>query len=94
MPQLCPNAVQATRIKDRLGGVATSLDVPRGDLSGALHAELNLLLGAIRAGANNVDVLCIRTGLSASVVQSDLLRLTLLGLIRTGRTGTVTIVNS
>lgn len=93
-PQLSPNAVQLAHVTDRLGGAAASLEVPKGDLGDALHAELNLLFEMIRAGAKDVDTLCIRTGLSASVVQSDLLRLTLLGLIRTDRTGAVTIVNS
>ncbi|HMA91126.1 MAG TPA: hypothetical protein VKP30_00505, partial [Polyangiaceae bacterium] len=88
-PQLIGGS-KASAATGRTGCAGTSLDVPSSDLSEVVRAELNLLLATIRAGANNVEMLCIRTGLSASVVQSDLLRLTLLGLIRTDRTGMVT----
>lgn len=59
-----------------------------------LEPELRLLLDALRDGAVHVDALCDRTGIPLPVVQSDLLRLTLLGLIRTERTGAIEIVNS
>lgn len=60
---------------------------------GHLEPELRMLLEAVRAGATHVDELCERTGMTLPVVQSVLLRLTLLGLIRTDRTGVVSTVN-
>jgi predicted Rossmann fold nucleotide-binding protein DprA/Smf involved in DNA uptake len=59
-----------------------------------LDAELRLVVAAVGDGAHHVDVLCERTGLPLSVVQSDLLRLTLMGLVRTDRAGAIDIVSS
>jgi predicted Rossmann fold nucleotide-binding protein DprA/Smf involved in DNA uptake len=59
----------------------------------ALDEELEQLLEQVRQGASNVDDLCQRTGWPAAVVQSDVLRLTLQGEIRVGRSGVIEIVN-
>lgn len=67
--------------------------VPASQLPANLEQELCQLYGEVQQGANSVDELCSRTGLSASVVQSDLLRLTLYGLLRVGRSGGIEIVN-
>jgi DNA processing protein len=59
----------------------------------ALDAELNTLLVVLAGGARSVDELCQRTGWPAAVVQSDVLRLTLLGRVRVGRSGTIEIIS-
>lgn len=59
----------------------------------ALDEELEQLLEQVRQGARNVDELCQRTGWPAAVVQSDVLRLTLQGEIRVGRSGVIEIVS-
>lgn len=59
----------------------------------ALDAELRLVVAAVVGGARHVDALCERTGLSLSVVQSDLLRLTLMGLVRTDHAGAIDLVS-
>jgi DNA processing protein len=58
-----------------------------------LDAELHAVLDAVRAGARNVDALCQLMGLGVSVVQSDVLRLTMLGRLRTDRTGAIEFIN-
>ena len=58
-----------------------------------LDTELKQLFTELTQGAKTVDDLCQRTGRSAAVVQSDLLRLTLQGYVRLGRSGGIEIVN-
>ena len=67
---------------------------PTFKLETELDAELRLILSAIESGAHHLDDLCARTGLLLPVVQSDVLRLTLLGLVRTDQAGAVKIVSS
>ncbi len=59
-----------------------------------LDAELRELVDAIRSGVRYVDALCQRTGLPPAVVQSDVLRLTLLGLVRTDCAGAIDVVST
>ncbi|MGC4063463.1 MAG: DNA-processing protein DprA [Polyangiaceae bacterium] len=58
-----------------------------------LDAELNTLLVVLAGGARSIDELCQRTGWPAAVVQSDVLRLTLQGRVRMGRSGAIEIVS-
>ena len=58
-----------------------------------LDAELIEVVEAVRAGAKYVDAISERTGLRPAVVQSDVLRLTLLGILSTDSGGTITIVS-
>jgi DNA processing protein len=67
---------------------------PTSQSDALLDGELECIVSAIRSGANTVDALCAGTGLALSVVQSGLLRLTLLGLVRTDRTGVVCFVTN
>jgi DNA processing protein len=67
---------------------------PTSELPANLEQELGQLYEAVRQGANSVDELCRLTGLSAAVVQSDLLRLTLSGLLRVGRSGGIEIIST
>lgn len=64
----------------------------RAPLDTSLDAELTVVFDAIRAGATNVDSICGRTGIPLPVVQSDVLRLTLLGLVRTDQGGVINLV--
>jgi DNA processing protein len=57
-----------------------------------LSEELRSLAEHLRQGARNVDDLCQRTGRPASVIQSDVLRLTLFGVARTEPSGTITLL--
>lgn len=93
----CEGAARVSRLgADRASkrSSAGKASTPTADQGVLLEPELRLLLDAVRDGASHVDALCERTGLPLPVVQSDLLRLTLLGLIRTERTGAIDIVNS
>jgi DNA processing protein len=76
-----------------------ALTIPRADPRSLLnHAKSgdqeprSELIGMLRTGARNVDELCQRTGWSAAAVQSELLRLTLEGALRVGRSGEIEIV--
>lgn len=81
---------ERTNRRSRPGNIVTGTM----DQRHLLEPELRLLFDALLEGATHVDALCERTGLPLPVVQSDLLRLTLLGLIRTERTGAIEIVTS
>jgi DNA processing protein len=59
----------------------------------SLEGELLRVLDELRKGARNVDEICQRTGWPAAVVQSDVLRLTLYGEIKVGRSGVIEIVS-
>jgi DNA protecting protein DprA len=80
--------------QDRAAGCSRPRGGPTRASEPQLDAELRELVDAIRAGARYVDALCQRTGLPPAVVQSDVLRLTLLGLVRTDRAGAIDIVTS
>jgi len=98
-PQMGLSAATST-----LGVSAAPCSVPNGvsvargparvpNVDPTLEAELARLLDEIFRGARTVDSLCQRTGWSTAVVQSDVLRLTLLGQIRVGRSGVIETVS-
>jgi DNA processing protein len=59
-----------------------------------LDTDLNTLLVAVSQGAKSVEALCQLTGWPAAIVQSGVLRLTLQGRIRMGRSGSIEIVSA
>jgi DNA processing protein len=80
--------------ESRTRSAKASNAAPVGRASDGLDGELGRLFEVLKQGATTVDEVCRRTGWSASVVQSDLLRLTLQGYVRVGRSGGIEIVNS
>lgn len=76
-----------------VGVAGVTQSKPEAGAVAPLEQELATLLKEIAQGATSVDELCLRTGLKAAVVQSDVLRLTLQGRIHVGRSGNIEIVN-